>query len=209
MNTPDQRVDNYLSEGCGRCPLGGTPQCKVHRWPEELKALRRIVLDCGLTEELKWSVPCYTYKKSNIALVSAFREYASLSFFKGSLLQDAHGILTAPGENSQASRQMRFTNVREIVQMESIIKAYIFEAIEVEKAGLKVNFKKVSEFPVPEEFRQKLDEMPALKKAFEALTPGRQRGYLLFFAAPKQSKTRTARIEKYMKQILDGKGMND
>ncbi|MBA4462864.1 MAG: YdeI/OmpD-associated family protein [Nitrosopumilaceae archaeon] len=176
---------------------------------EELKQLRTILLDCGLTEELKWGVPCYTFQNSNIVLMSAFKEYCALGFFKGALLKDANGILDKPGENTQAARQIRFTNVREIVEMEPVLKAYIDEAIEVEKAGLKVDFKKTLEFEIPEEFQNKLDEIPALKTAFEALTPGRQRAYLLYFSQPKQSKTRESRVEKCMPQILDGKGLHD
>lgn len=201
-------VDTYLSDGCGRCSLYQTPQCKVHNWTEELKQLRRIVLECGLQEELKWSQPCYSFKNSNILIVTAFKEYAALAFFKGVLLKDFKGILVAPGESSQSSRQARFTNVKDIIEKETILKAYIFEAIEVEKAGLKVNFKKNPE-PIPEEFQKKMDEIPAFKKAFEALTPGRQRGYILHFSQPKQSKTRASRVEKYMPKILNGKGIND
>lgn len=202
------KVDIYLNEGCGRCHLWRTPQCKVNSWQEELAQLRMIVLDCGLTEELKWGVPCYTFQKSNIVLVSAFKENCALSFFKGALLKDTPGILEKPGENTQAGRLIRFTNVHEIVKMEAILKAYIYEAIEVEQAGLKVNFKKNPE-PIPEELQKKLDEIPALKTAFEALTPGRQRGYILYFSAAKQSKTRASRVEKYIEQILKGKGLND
>lgn len=202
------KIDNYLAEGCGRCPLGGTPECKVHDWQEELVQLRRIVLDCGLTEALKWSVPCYTFQQKNILLVSAFKEFCALSFFKGVLLKDTEDILSKPGENSQSSRLLRFTNVQEVIAQEPIIKAYIHEAIEVEKAGLKVKFKKNPE-PIPEELQQKLDENPALKTAFEALTPGRQRGYILYFSGAKQSKTRAARVEKYTQKILEGKGFHD
>ena len=182
---------------------------KAKKWQEEMKKLRMIILDCGLTEELKWGKPCYTFEKSNIVLIHGFKEYCALLFFKGALLKDANGILIQQTENVQAARQSRFTNAREIVEMEPILKAYIYEAIEVEKAGLKVNFKKTTEFNIPEEFQNKLDEIPALKKAFGALTPGRQRGYILYFSAPKQSKTRESRIEKCMQQILNGKGLND
>ena len=202
------KVDTYLIEGCGRCPLGGTPHCKVHGWQEELKELRRILLDCGLTEDLKWKVPCYTSQKRNIVILSAFKEYCALLFFKGALLKDAHGILMKPGENTQAGRQIRFTRLQDIVKMESILKATILEAIEVEKAGLKVQPKKNPE-PVPEELQNKLDELPALRTAFEALTRGRQRAYILHFSAPKQSKTRVVRIEKCIPRILKGKGLND
>ncbi|MEZ4660072.1 MAG: YdeI/OmpD-associated family protein [Caldilineaceae bacterium] len=173
-----------------------------------MKLLRTILLDRGLTEEVKWKVPCYTFQNSNILIMSAFKGYCALSFFKGALLKDAHGVLDKPGENSQAARLIRFTSVHEIVAMESILKAYIDEAIAVEKAGLAVEFNQNPE-PLPAELQTKLDEIPALKAAFEALTPGRQRGYILYFAAPKQSKTRTARVEKCMQQILDGKGLNE
>ncbi|MDB5121605.1 MAG: hypothetical protein JWN56_2823 [Sphingobacteriales bacterium] len=182
---------------------------KAKKWQEELEQLRMIVLDCGLTEELKWGVPCYTFQKSNIVLIHVFKEYCALLFFKGALLNDANGILIQQTKNVQAGRQIRFTNVREIVEMEPILKAYIYEAIEVEKAGLKVNFKKTTEFIIPEEFQNKLDEIPALKTAFHALTPGRQRAYHLYFSAPKQSKTRESRVEKCMQQIFNGKGLND
>jgi len=179
------------------------------KWQEELEKLRKIVLDCGLTEELKWGVPCYTFQESNVVLIHVFKDYCALLFFKGALLKDAKGILIQQTANVQAARQIRFTNVREIVKMKTILKAYIYEAIEVEKAGLKVNFKKPTEFAIPEEFQNKLAEMPGLKTAFGALTPGRQRAYILYFSAPKQSKTRESRVEKCMKQILNGKGLDD
>ena len=182
---------------------------KAKKWQEEFEKLRMIILDCGLTEELKWGVPCYTFEKRNIVLIHGFKEYCALLFFKGALLKDPKGILIQQTENVQAARQIRFTNVREIVKMKPILKAYIYEAIEVEKAGLKVNFKKTTEFTIPEEFQNKLDKSKALKKAFDALTPGRQRAYLLHFSAPKQSKTRESRVEKCMQQILNGKGLND
>ena len=191
---------------------------KAKKWQQELEKLRMIILDCQLTEELKWGVPCYTrptgssgraFQKSNIVLIHVFKEYCALLFFKGALLNDANGILIKPGKNTQAGRQIRFTNVREIVEMETILKAYIYEAIEVEKAGLKVNFKKNTEFIIPEELQNKFNEITALKTAFEALTPGRQRAYILYFSAPKQSKTRESRVDKCMKQILNGKGLND
>src|SRR6266542_3655372 len=173
MNKMNPKVDVFLS--------------KAKKWQEEMKKLRMIILDCGLTEELKWGKPCYTFEKSNIVLIHGFKEYCALLFFKGALLHDANGILIQQTENVQAARQIRFTNVREIVEMEPILKAYIYEAIEVEKAGLKVTF----------------------KKAFAALTPGRQRGYLFYFSQPKQSKTRESRVEKCKQQILNGKGLND
>ncbi|MFC5649521.1 YdeI family protein [Paenibacillus solisilvae] len=182
---------------------------KAKTWQEEYEKLRKIVLDCELTEEFKWMHPCYTFEKKNIVLIHGFKEYCALLFHKGALLQDAHGILIQQTENVQAGRQIRFSNVREIVAMETILKAYIYEAIEVEKAGLEVNFKKHTEFILPEEFQNKFDEIPALKTAFEALTPGRQRAYILYFSGPKQSKTRESRVEKCMQQILNGKGLND
>lgn len=182
---------------------------KAKKWQEELEQLRTFVLDCGLTEELKWGVPCYTFEKRNIVLIHVFKEYCALLFFKGALLNDANGILIQQTKNVQAARQIRFTSVREIVKMKPILKAYIYEAIEVEKAGLKVNLKKTTEFTIPEEFQNKLDKIPILKAAFDALTPGRQRAYILYFSAPKQSKTRESRIEKCMQQILNGKGLNE
>ncbi len=194
MNRMNPKVDKYLS--------------KAKKWQKELEKLRMIILDCQLTEELKWGVPCYTFQKSNIVLIHVFKEYCALLFFKGALLNDTNGILIQQTKNTQAARQIRFTNVREIVAMEPILKAYIYEAIEVEKAGLEVNFKKNPE-PIPEEFQNKLDEIPALITAFDALTPGRQRAYILYFSAPKQSKTRESRVEKCMQQILNGKGLND
>jgi uncharacterized protein YdeI (YjbR/CyaY-like superfamily) len=182
---------------------------KARKWREEFEALRRIVLDCGLTEDLKWGQPCYSLEGSNVVLIHGFKEYCALLFMKGALLKDPKGILIQQTENVQAARQARFTSVREIIGMEAILKAYTREAIEVEKAGLEVTYKKTSEFKVPEEFQRKLKESPVLKKAFAALTPGRQRGYLLYFAAAKQSKTRESRIEKCVPQIFDGKGLND
>ncbi len=182
---------------------------KAQKWQEEIEQLREIVLDCGLTEELKWGCPCYTLQKSNIVLIHVFKEYCALLFFKGALLNDPHGILIQQTENVQAARQIRFTNVKEIVKQKKILKSYIYEAIEVEKAGLKVTLKKATEFSMAEEFKNKLDKKPALKKAFYALTPGRQRAYLLYFSAPKQSKTRESRVEKSIPQILDGKGLTD
>jgi len=182
---------------------------ETSKWQEEFKKLRGIVLGCQLTEELKWGKPCYTFDNSNIVLIHGFNEYCALLFFKGALLKDAKGILIQQTENVQAARQIRFTNVREIVKLQSNLKAYIQEAIELEKAGLKVNYKKHTELVFPEEFHTKLSKNPALKTAFEALTPGRQRAYNLFFSAAKQSKTRESRIEKCMPQILKGKGLDD
>ncbi|HWV99224.1 MAG TPA: YdeI/OmpD-associated family protein [Candidatus Acidoferrum sp.] len=181
---------------------------KSKQWQEEMKKLRMIILDCQLTEELKWGKPCYTFQESNVVIIQGFKEFCALLFCKGALLKDPNGILKKPGENTQAARRIPFTNVREIVEMKPILKAFIYEAIEVEKAGLEVNFKKNPE-PIPEEFQNKLDEIPALKTAFAALTPGRQRAYILYFSAAKQTKTRESRVEKCMQQILKGKGLND
>jgi len=195
MNRTNPKVDFYFS--------------KAKKWKEELAKLRTIVLDCKLSEELKWGCPCYTFEKSNIVLIHVFKEYCAFLFFKGALLKDADGILIQQTKNVQAARQIRFTNVGEIIQMEPILKAYIVEAVEVEKAGLKVKLKETSEFTIPEEFQKKLDAIPALKTAFAALTPGRQRAYLFYFSAPKQSKTRESRVEKCTQQILNGKGLDD
>jgi uncharacterized protein YdeI (YjbR/CyaY-like superfamily) len=193
MNT-NPKADFYFAKG---------------KWQKETEKLRTIVLDCGLTEELKWGCPCYTFENSNIVLIHVFKEYCALLFFKGALLNDANGILVQQTKNVQAARQIRFTNAREIGKMEKIVKAHIYEAIEVERAGLKVKLKKTAQFTMPEEFQKKLAKSRALKTAFEALTPGRQRGYLLYFAQAKQSKTREERIEKYTKHILSGRGLND
>ena len=189
------KVDEFLS--------------KAKKWKEEYEKLRNIVLDCELTEEFKWMHPCYTYEKKNIVLIHGFKEYCALLFHKGALLQDSHGILIQQSENVQAARQIRFTNVQEIIEMEPFLKAYIYEAIDVEKAGLDVKFKETTEYIIPDELQHKFNEIPALKTAFEELTPGRQRAYLLYFSQPKQSKTRESRVEKYMQQILNGKGLND
>jgi len=182
---------------------------KPQKWKKEFEKLRTIVLECGLTEEYKWMHPCYTFQSFNIVLIHGFKEYCALLFFKGALLKDTNGILIQQTKNVQAARQIRFTNFREITNMKSILKAYIYEAIEVEKAGLKVNYKKTKDFKIPEEFQNKLDENNALKTAFESLTPGRQRAYIFYFSQPKQSNTRESRVEKSIQQILDGKGLND
>ncbi|MGZ9817708.1 YdeI/OmpD-associated family protein [Peribacillus simplex] len=194
-NIMNPKVDEFLS--------------KAKKWKEEYETLRNIVLDCELTEEFKWMHPCYTFEKKNIVLIHGFKEYCALLFHKGALLQDAHGVLIQQTENVQGARQIRFTNVQEIVATETILKAYIHEAIEVEKTGLEVNFKKNTEFIIPEELQNKFDETPPLKTAFEALTPGRQRAYILYFSQPKQSKTRESRVEKFMQNILNGKGLKD
>lgn len=202
-----KNIESYFTDGCGRCAKGGTPDCKVLKWENELALLRQLVLDCGLIEEIKWGVPCYTVNKKNVLIVAAFKEYASVSFFKGALLSDEEKILIQPAEDSQASRVLKFTSTQQIINLENQIKAYIFEAVELEKSGAKISYKSTSEFDVPEEFAAKLNEMPLLKTAFEKLTPGRQRGYLLHIAQAKQVKTRETRIEKCIPLILAGKGI--
>jgi uncharacterized protein YdeI (YjbR/CyaY-like superfamily) len=182
---------------------------KAGKWQEAVERLRLIALGCGLHEELKWGCPCYTFQNTNVVLIHAFKEYCALLFFKGALLSDTQGILIQQTENVQAARQIRFTQALEVMEQEATLKAYIHEAIEVEKAGLKVELKKTGEFTIPEEFQRKLDEIAALKTAFNALTPGRQRAYMLHFTQPKQAKTREARVEKWMPQIMSGKGLND
>jgi uncharacterized protein YdeI (YjbR/CyaY-like superfamily) len=182
---------------------------RAKQWQQEFKKLRTIILDCGLTEELKWGTPCYTLQNQNIVLIHGFKEYCALLFFKGTLLRDVERILIQQTENVQAARQIRFTRVREIAELQPILKAYIYEAVEVERAGLKVNFKKTAAFRIPQEFQKKLDKIRELKTAFDALTPGRQRSYILHLSQPKQSKTRESRVEKCMQLILDGKGLND
>lgn len=195
MSRTNPKVDSFFS--------------KATKWQKEFKKLRGIVLDCGLTEELKWGCPCYTLQESNVLLIHGFKEYCALLFLKGALLEDPNGIFIQQTKNVQAARQIRFTNVQDIAKMEPILRVYIHEAMEAEKAGLKVSLKKTSDFSLPEEFQKKLDEVPALKTAFDALTPGRQRAYIVYFSQPKQSKTRASRVEKCMKQILSGKGLND
>ena len=182
---------------------------KDTKWQKEYEKLRKIILDCGLIEELKWGCPCYTFENTNIVLIHGFKEYCALLFFKGALLNDPNDILIQQTKNVQSARQIRFTNAREIVKMEKILKAYVYEAIEIERAGLKVKLKKTSEFKIPEEFQKRLDKNTALKKAFDALTPGRQRAYIFYFSQPKQSKTGESRVEKCMPQILNGKGLDD
>lgn len=209
MNKLNPKIDTYLAVGCGRCPLGNTPECKVHNWTEELQKLREIVLECGLTEELKWSVPCYTFEGNNIAIISAFKEFCSLSFFKGSLFKDADGILVKQGENSQAARIIKFTDVKKIIELETVLKTYIYEAIEIEKAGLKVEFKDISDYEIPEELESKFIGNESFRNAFYSLTPGRQKGYILHFSQPKQSETRLSRIEKSVPNIFKGKGLHD
>jgi uncharacterized protein YdeI (YjbR/CyaY-like superfamily) len=195
MNNMNPKVDFYFD--------------KATQWQKEIEKLRTIALDCGLTEELKWGCPCYLFEKRNIVLIHVFKEYCAFLFFKGSLLKDTDGLLIQQTKNVQVARQIRFTNVREVVKLAPTLKTYIYQAIEVEKAGVKVKLKKSTEFDVAEEFQKKLDKVRGLKTAFHALTPGRQRGYLLHFSAPKQSKTREARVEKCIPSILKGKGLND
>ena len=208
MSKINPSVEAYLINGCGRCSFYRTPQCKVHTWSEELVKLRGLVLECGLKEEFKWSQPCYTFNNKNILLVTAFKEYATIAFFKGALLKDPEKILVAPGKSSQAVRQFRFNKVEDILKMESFIKEYIIEAVKLEQEGETLSFKKNPE-PIPEELKERLDQDSTFKAAFEALTPGRQRGYIIHFSQPKQSKTREARIEKNRAKILSGKGFND
>lgn len=191
----NSRVDTFLNN--------------AKQWREEMKQLRRIILDCGLTEELKWGKPCYTLQNKNVLLIHGFKDYCAILFHKGALLKDENHILIQQTKNVQAARQIRFTNPDEIIELEPVLKAYIFEAIEAERAGLEVKLKKTSEFEMAEEFREALDASPDLKRAFESLTPGRQRAYLLYFSRAKQAKTRKARVEKYRQKILAGKGMND
>jgi uncharacterized protein YdeI (YjbR/CyaY-like superfamily) len=195
MEKINPKVDEFIS--------------RATKWQEEYKQLRIIILDCGLDEELKWGVPCYTFKQKNIVLIHGFKQYCAILFVKGALLNDARGVLIQQTQNVQAARQIRFTNVQEIIELKSTLKAYILEAIELEKAGVKVNYKKTPDYVIPEEFQSKLDQIPTLKSAFESLTPGRQRAYLYYFSQPKQSKTRQARVEKNIPQILNGKGLND
>lgn len=205
MNT---NVEHYFENGCGRCPLGGTPDCKVHNWDAELSKLRSILLDCMLTEESKWGVPCYTFQKKNVVILAAFKTYCALSFFKGALLSNPEKLLVKAGENTATVRLLKFTTLKEIEDIVPTIKSTIFEAIEIEKAGLKVETNKKTE-PITEELLLKMNTDPKFKAAFEALTPGRQRGYNLFFSAPKQAKTRASRIEKSKDKIMQGKGLNE
>jgi len=202
------RVDTYLIDGCMRCPLGATPQCKVLPWREELVALRQLALASGLSEELKWGVPCYTWQGKNVAIVSAFKEYASLSFFKGALLQDPQALLVQQGPHSQAARLLKFTALDQVLAQEAAIQAFLQEAIALEKAGAQVDFKSAPE-PLPAELLAHFEADAALESAFFALTPGRQRGYIIHFSQPKRSETRHARIEKCKTQILQGIGFRD
>lgn len=209
MNKINPQVNTYFSAGCGRCNLTNTPECKVHNWDAELAELRKIVLKCGVDEELKWGVPCYTFNGKNVFIISAFKDYCSISFFKGSLLKDDEKVLIKQGENSNAGRLIKFTDVQRIVELKTVIKSYIYEAVELEKSGAKVVSKSVSEYEFPIELQNKFDENEAFKNAFLSLTLGRQKGYLIHFAQPKQSKTRVERIEKCLPKIMSGKGLND
>ncbi|AEJ42859.1 Domain of unknown function DUF1801 [Alicyclobacillus acidocaldarius subsp. acidocaldarius Tc-4-1] len=202
-------VDLYLEQGCMRCRFGGTPDCKVHRWEDALKALRAILQSCGLAEEVKWRQPCYTYQGRNVIIMSAFKDYCALNFFKGGMLEDRHGLLEKPGEHTQVGRQMRFRSADEVKAREDAIRDYIQQAVEIERGGKAAPPREAPEPPMPEELLRKFDEMPELRQAFESLTPGRRRAYLLHFSAPKQSKTRAARIEKCIPMILEGKGLYD
>lgn len=202
------QVDKYLIDGCMRCKLGATPACKVNHWKEELLLLRQIALDSGLTETIKWGVPCYTYNDKNIILIAAFKEYCGFSFPKGMLLNDKYQLLVSPGESSQSALFAKFTHANDIVVNSEKLKEYILQAIEVEKSGKKIEFKKNPE-PIPKELLQKFDELPVLKKAFFDLTPGRQRGYIIYFSQPKQSSSRFNRIEKCIPKIMNGEGLND
>lgn len=201
-------VDLYLQEGCGRCPLGGTPDCKVHSWTEELTQLRLIINDCNLTEELKWSIPCYTWQGNNILTLSALKGYVGVGFFKGVLIEGQEEVLEKPGPNSQSARLIKFTSVNQIIELEPVLRDCIQQAIEIEKKGLKVEFKQNPE-PIPEELQQALDEDPALNQAFESLTPGRQRSYILHIGGAKQAKTRISRVEKCTSRIFEGKGFHE
>lgn len=205
----NSKVDEIIAHGCGRCSLSNTPNCKMIKWTKELSLLRNILLECNLTEEVKWGQPTYTFQKSNIALIHGFRDYCAIMFFKGALLKDTIKILVQQSENVQATRQIRFTDFKQINKLADEIKAYIFEAIEIEKAGIKIEYKKTEEFKIPEELLNKFKQIEEFKSAFYKLTPGRQRGYLLYFADAKQSKTREERIEKYFQKIMEAKGLND
>lgn len=203
------KVDKYLIDGCMQCKLGATPDCKINKWQNELHFLRSLILECGLNEDFKWMHPCYTYENKNIVLMHVFNAYAAILFPKGVLLKDKCSILIQQTENSQTARQIRFTNLAEIEDKKQIIKEYILEAIEVEKSGTKVQLKSTADFAIPQELEIMFNEIPDFKNAFYALTPGRQRGYLLHFSQPKQSSTRTSRIEKSLDQIYAGKGWNE
>lgn len=203
------KVNTYLNDGCMQCELGATPGCKIHNWQKELLFLRDLILSCGLDEDFKWMHPCYTHKNKNIVLMHTFNDYCALLFPKGVLLSDQEKILVQQTENSQTARQIRFQSLNEIIPLKDTIRSYIFEMIELEESGAKVQFKKTEDFDIPEELKAKFIESPTFKKAFYSLTPGRQRGYLLHFSQPKQSATKIKRIEKSIEKIFEGKGLND
>jgi len=205
----NSQVDTILAEGCGRCKLVGTPQCRIIIRSKEMQALREIAIESGLEEEVKWGFPAYTFKKKNIFILASFKDYSCIMFFKGALLSDPDNILVQPTENSNSGRQLRFTHTKEILKLKRNILNYIFEAIEIEKSGVKIEAKKTTDYPMPDELKRKFKELPELKAAFENLTPGRQRGYLLHFSQAKQSATRLSRIEKNMEAIFNGKGLNE
>lgn len=200
-------VETYFNEGCGRCSKMATPLCRVRTWEKELQLLRSIILECGLVEELKWSHPCYTFQNKNIVMLGTTKVFCAISFFKGALLADTQQILVTQTENMQATRQLQFTSIDQIASIETSIRSYIFEAIEIEKSGIKIQYKTPDEMVIPEEFQEKLNEDEALRVAFEGLTPGRKKAYLLFFSQAKQSKTRLSRVEKWIPTIKQGKGM--
>lgn len=204
-------VDSYLIDGCGRCSLAGTINCKVNRWNQELKILRSIIIDCGLKEELKWGVPCYSFQGKNVLILAAFKNYCAISFFKGALLSNSDNILSLPSENTNATRIIKFTSIQDIVNIDTMLKSTIFEAIEIEKLGSKIPPKPISEIVVPAELQKLFDkkENQYIKQAFESLTSGRKKGYILYFNSAKQSKTIVSRIEKCIPQILKGKGLNE
>jgi uncharacterized protein YdeI (YjbR/CyaY-like superfamily) len=204
----NSKVDKYLLDGCMRCKLGGTPKCKVHNWRAELEALRQLVLECNLDEEVKWGVPCYTFENKNIVMISALKEYCCLSFLKGVLIEDHLNLLTKPGENSQVARYIKFTSVQQILDQWELLKSYIQQAIAIEKTGQKVALKKNPE-PIPDELQERFLEDPSLEKAFWALTPGRQRGYIIYFTQPKQAASRFNRIDKCKPKIINGEGLHD
>lgn len=209
MNSKNPAVDDYMAQGCGRCDKVGTPECKVNTWRDGLIELRKVVLDTPLTEDRKWGAPCYTYNGQNVVMIGAFKTNFVLSFMKGALLTDEHSLLVAPGENTQSGRVIRFTDAGRVVELAPVLKAYILEAIEVEKAGMSVDFKKTEDYRLPYELQRAMDADSALKDAFFALTPGRQRSYILHIDGAKQAKTREARVERCRDKIFDGKGFNE
>lgn len=209
MSSKNPAVDEYMAEGCGRCDKVGTPECKVNTWRDGLAELRKVVLGTPLTEDRKWGSPCYTYNGQNVVMIGAFKTNFVLSFMKGALLKDEHNLLVAPGENTQSGRVIRFTDAERVAELAPVLKAYILEAIDVEKAGLSVEFKKTEDYSLPFELQQAMDADPALKEAFFALTPGRQRSYIIHIDGAKQAKTREARVERCRDKIFDGKGFNE